>query len=90
MLTDKLTELHQFRKESSYDSDLSPCQIQIWSDKAFEFESGNVDGQTNRQKKDWIRPISKPSYLKGCGVKIKLNFYNLIPYLVDKCICWSR
>ena len=31
MLTDKLTnertELHQFRKEPSYDGDLSPCQV---------------------------------------------------------------
>ena len=25
--TYKLTELHQFRKESSYDGDLSPCQV---------------------------------------------------------------
>ena len=31
MLTDKRTneqtELHQFRKEPSYDGDLSPCQV---------------------------------------------------------------
>ena len=24
---DKQTELHQFRKESSYDGDLYPCQV---------------------------------------------------------------
>ena len=35
-------ELHQFRKEPSYDGDLSPCQV-------FELESvnENVDGQTD-------------------------------------------
>ena len=27
MLTDKQIELHQFRKETSYDGDLSPCQV---------------------------------------------------------------
>ena len=25
--TNKWTELHQFRKEPSYDGDLSPCQV---------------------------------------------------------------
>ena len=25
--TNVLTELHQFRKEPSYDGDLSPCQV---------------------------------------------------------------
>ena len=25
--TDKRTELHQFRKEPSYDGDLCPCQV---------------------------------------------------------------
>ena len=25
--TDERTQLHQFRKEPSYDGDLSPCQI---------------------------------------------------------------
>ena len=25
--TNEQTELHQFRKESSYDGDLSPCQV---------------------------------------------------------------
>ena len=25
--TDKRTEFHQFRKEPSYDGDLSPCQV---------------------------------------------------------------
>ena len=26
-LTNEWTELHQFRKEPSYDGDLSPCQV---------------------------------------------------------------
>ena len=29
------TELHQFRKEPSYDGDLCPCQVWIWMDKLF-------------------------------------------------------
>ena len=33
--TNKQTELHQFRKESSYDGDLSPCQVLIRLDKPF-------------------------------------------------------
>ena len=33
--TNKQTELHQFRKEPSYDGDLSPCQISIQLDKLF-------------------------------------------------------
>ena len=34
--TDKRTaELHQFRKEPSYDGDLSPCQVLIRLDKPF-------------------------------------------------------
>ena len=33
--TNEQTELHQFRKEPSYDGDLSPCQVQIQLDKAF-------------------------------------------------------
>ena len=42
--TNKRTELHQFRKEPSYDGDLSPCQI-------FELESGNrnFDSQTDKK-----------------------------------------
>ena len=39
MLKDQQTnehmELHQFQKESSYDGNLSPCQVWIWLDKAF-------------------------------------------------------
>ena len=31
----QMTELHQFRQESSYDDDLSPCQVWIWLDKPF-------------------------------------------------------
>ena len=27
--TNEQTELHQFRKEPSYDGDLSPCQVSI-------------------------------------------------------------
>ena len=41
----KRTELHQFRKEPSYDGDVCPCQV--WS--VFKLESGNknLDGQTD-------------------------------------------
>ena len=33
--TNEQTEFHQFRKEPSYDGDLSPCQVWIQSDKPF-------------------------------------------------------
>ena len=33
--TNKQTELHQFRKEPSYDGDVCPCQVLIQLDKAF-------------------------------------------------------
>ena len=33
--TNEQTELHQFRKEPSYDGVLSPCQVWIQLDKAF-------------------------------------------------------
>ena len=33
--TNEHTELYQFRKEPSYDGDLSPCQVWIWFVKAF-------------------------------------------------------
>ena len=65
--TDKRTELHQFRKQPSYDGDLCPCQVwnSIWQ-SIFELESGNgnIDRQTNRQKNrqtGGITPISKGS-----------------------------
>ena len=49
--TDKQMELHQFRKESSYDVDLSPYQVWIrqTGQSVFKLESGNenVDGQTD-------------------------------------------
>ena len=31
--TNERTELHHFRKEPSYDGDLSACQVWIWLDK---------------------------------------------------------
>ena len=52
MRTNEQTELHQFRKQRSYDGDLSPCQVWIGVEKAFfELQSRNVnvDGQTNGQ-----------------------------------------
>ena len=48
----KRTELHQFRKEPSYDADLCPCQVRnSIGQTIFELESGhkNVDGQKNGQ-----------------------------------------
>ena len=33
--TNEQTELHQFRKQLSYDGDPSPCQDEIRLDKAF-------------------------------------------------------
>ena len=33
--TNERPELHQFRKEPSYDGDLSPCQVEIRLDKLF-------------------------------------------------------
>ena len=43
-------ELHQFRKQLSYDGDLSPSLNSI-GQTVFKLESGNenVDGQTDRQ-----------------------------------------
>ena len=53
------TEFHQFRKEPSYDGDLSPCQeLNLFGQTVFELESANenvdgqIDGQTNGQKTD--------------------------------------
>ena len=64
--TNERTELHQCRKEPSYDGDLCPCQVLIRLDKSFLSSSPqneNVDGQTNGQKTDKqtdeITPISK-------------------------------
>ena len=63
--TNEKTELHQFRKEPSYDSDLSPVKLEFNWTKRFELESGNgnIDRQTNRHKTDkrmdGITPISK-------------------------------
>ena len=47
--TNERTELHQFRKEHSYDGDLSPSSLNSIGQTVFEFESGNgnFDGQTN-------------------------------------------
>ena len=73
MLTDKKrtneqTELHQFRKEPSYDGDLSPLsRLNSSGQSVFKLESGNgnVDRQTNGQKNgqtnEWteLHPISK-------------------------------
>ena len=33
--TNEQMELHQFRKEPSYDGDLSPCPVWIWLVKPF-------------------------------------------------------
>ena len=33
--TNEKTEFHQFRKEPSYDDDLSPCHVSIQLDKPF-------------------------------------------------------
>ena len=63
--TNERTELHQFRKELSYDGDLCPCQVQIRLDKLFSSyspETKNVDGQTDQKtdkRTDGITPISK-------------------------------
>ena len=53
--TNKRTELHQFRKEPSYDGDLSSLSnLNLIGHSVFELESRNrnVDGQTNLQKTD--------------------------------------
>ena len=52
--TNERTEFHQFRKEPSYDGDLSPCpSLNSIGQTVLELESGNknvdkqMDGQTN-------------------------------------------
>ena len=48
--TNEQTELHQFRKEPSYNGDLCPCQcLKSIGQTVFELESRNknVDGQTD-------------------------------------------
>ena len=68
--TNEQMELHQFRKEPSYDGDLYPLSsMSSFGQTVFELESGNenVDkqthGQINGQKMDkqtdGISPISK-------------------------------
>ena len=53
--TNEWTELHQFRKQLSYDGDLSPCQV-------FELESGNesVDRQTDVGRINLIGGLVSP------------------------------
>ena len=64
--THKRTELHQFRKQISYDGDLYPSSLNLIGQSVFQLESGNrnVDRQTNGQKKrtDGITPISKATF----------------------------
>ena len=58
--TNERMELHQFRKEPSYDGDLPPCHLVSSlnsTESVFELESGsgNVDGQ---KQTDGITPLS--------------------------------
>ena len=60
--TNEQTELHQFRKEPSYDGDLSQCQVWIRSDKPFSSYSPESEILTDKQtdkRTDRITPISK-------------------------------
>ena len=50
--TNKPTELHQFRNESTYDGDLSPCQVWIRLDKPFSSQSPELEILTDRQTKN--------------------------------------
>ena len=60
--TYKLTELHQFWKESRYDGDLSPCQVWIQLDNRFQIrvrkrKFWRTDGQKTDKWMDGITPI---------------------------------
>ena len=66
--TNERTELHQFRKQPSYDGDLCPCQVEFdWTNRfrvrVRKQKCGWTDGWTNGQKTDkrtdGITPISK-------------------------------
>ena len=61
--TNKRTELHQFRKETSYDGDLCRCHVCIRLDKLFssyspETKIWTTDGQTSGQN-----PTNEPTEL---------------------------
>ena len=75
----KQTELHQFRKEPSYDGDLCPCQVWIRLDKLFSSLSPETKMWTNRwmdkrtkidKRTNRISPISK-------GIKLWWWFISL-------------
>ena len=58
--TNEETELHQFRKEPSYDVDLSPCQVLIRLDKPFSSYSPETKMWMDRQTdKKWTNERTK-------------------------------
>ena len=55
--TNEHTEFHQFRKEPSYDGDLSPCEVEFdWSNRfkvrVRKRKCGQTDGWTDKRTKN--------------------------------------
>ena len=86
--TKERTELHQFRKEPSYDGDLCPCQVWIRLDKPFSSYSLEMkmwtdrwmDRQTDKERTNEQTELhqfqKEPSYdgdLPPCQVWIRLD-----------------
>ena len=82
--TNERTELHQFRKEPSYDGGLCPCQEFDLTNRfriiVQKRKCGWTDGWTDKWTKN-----GQTNRWNFANLISKLNFYKLIPYPMDNC-----